>query len=176
MLARSLARRIATAVTLATVPLPLAAQTPPAAAAGGAAARPGEPIRVFRIENPMPLVGVFGQATPQGLMILVPGIDRGTQLQHVVPYDSIVRLMAPRGYRSRWNNARRGAAFGLLGGAILGAIQGQGRRKAATEGPRDSPPVSSFVLRWGAGGAALGAVIGYTRRSARWVDVPLPSH
>lgn len=174
MITHSFVFHVAGAMLLV-VALPLAAQTPPAGAAtGGAAARQGERVRVYRIEDPAPLTGAFDHATPQGLMILVPGADRTTQLQYVVPYDSIVRLTVSRGLHNRARNTWRGAGIGLLGGALIGAVHGNIKQKVGAEGPQDSPPMSTYLLRWSAGGAALGAIVGYMRRSVSWVDVPLP--
>ncbi len=146
----------------------LSAQVPPPL-------EPGQRVRVTArdsIGQPRGrLVGMVVTVTAENIVVE----QRGDQL--TIPREVVTRLEVSRGRKS---NVGKGAAFGFLGGAGLGALLGAVVGASAQRGDfcqRDSGCAGEYALIGGAAfgvlGAGIGAIVGAASKTDRWEEVPL---
>jgi hypothetical protein len=142
------------------LPLPLAAQ-------GSAAIEAGARVRVWTSE----LRGVTGRverATPETLVL---GPD-GQAASLSIPVATLVRVDVSRGQQSRksaaWSKARWGILIGAVPGAILSALQ----HEQIGEGG-SSPGEAAALGAWSGGlfGGLIGAAVGAARPGENWERV-----
>jgi hypothetical protein len=144
-----------------------------------AAVEPGTRIQVWA-DCPTPrtreactqYVGSLAALSADSLVMILAA----DSVPHTIGLNEIVRLKANRGQGSAW---KRGALFGMLGGALIGGVIGYVSYPEDApcwwDNPEPCPALTAFAgAAFGAlGGALIGGLIGSQAKTERWEEVPV---